>query len=732
METQHYWLILKRRWLPASLVAIAICTLSGISLLRQKAIYQAEGKIRFTRGDRTTILTGVGREMGQFDPLIEDNNPINTEMEAIRSVPLIQATIHQLNLKDPSGQTLQRRDFLRRLRLNSLKGTDILQVGYQDGSPEIAKAVTETLMSLYLENHLQENRAEAMAARTFIEQQLPDAESRVREAEAALRQFKEKYEVAALEEEERTLVIALEELRTNISETKSQLADANAQAIAFNSQLGMNAQDAIAIAGLSQSPGVQDVFEQLQAVEAQLAVERVRFFDENPIIQTLEARRTNLETLLNTRIQQTLDGQPMARDSRRESFAKGNLQIGTLRAELIGDFFRAEIRRTGLADRVETLATTELAYEDRLRRLPRLQQEQRELARKLEAAQSTYAMLLQKLHEARVAENQNVGNARILQSAFVLEKPVAPRKLSHLASGGIFALFCAIATAVALEALDKSIRTVKEARDLFDFTLLGVIPLHKNGKLGRSFGEPDWTTSEVIVRQFPNSPICEAYRLLQANLKFLGSDRPLKTIVITSAVANEGKSVVSANLAMAKAQTGQRVLLIDADMRHPRQHKIWDLLNNTGLSNVIVEQLDPKVAIKKAARNLDVLTAGVLPPNPTALLDSQRMAKLIELCSRSYDFTIIDTPSLKVAADVPILSKMSDGVLFVTRPGVIDAVSAAFAKERLEQLKPHILGQVVNGVMFENEPYSYYYYTQYSSLEETESKRILPNNNDWN
>jgi capsular exopolysaccharide synthesis family protein len=717
MEVQQYWLILKRRWLPATAVFATVSALTFVSLAQQKNVYEAEGRLRFTRGDRTTDLAGVGRGISAFDPLVAENNPMSTEMEVIRSVPLIEGTITKLDLQDINGTPISRTQFLRRLRLTSTRGTDILQVGYRDNDQEKASRVVDTLMSIYLENHLRENRAQAVAARKFIEQQLPEAESRVQVADAELRRFKEANQVAALAEEERALVMGLEELRRRTTEAQSILADANAQAAAFGGQLKMDPEEAIAVTALSQSPGVQTVLRQLQDIESQLAVERVRFHDQHPTIKTLISRKTNLNMVLDERIQEVMEGQPINPNR--------NLQIGELRATLVADYVRAEVRRRGLGNQVATLSNAQAAYQARISTLPRLEQEQRELTRKLEAAQSTYSLLLQRFHEIRVVENQNVGNARVIQPAFVLERPVSPNRMSYLATGGIVALLLAVTTALVLEARDKSIKTVKEARDLFGFTLLGIIPFNKGGgKLGRRPGEADLPGSEVIVQRIPYSPISEAYRMLQANLKFLSSDRPLKTIVITSSVPSEGKSVVSANLAMARAQLGHRVLLVDGDMRCPRQHKIWDVLNDTGLSNVIVEQTDPKLVIKTAAPNLDLLTAGVTPPNPAALLDSQRMNHLIEQFSGSYDLVIIDTPALNTAADVPILGKMSDGLILVTRPGVVDAASAAFAKERLEQSGQHVLGQVINGVASENEPYSYYYYSQTADIEHSARSKV--------
>lgn len=683
----------------------AVVTLTVVALSREENIYQAEGKIRFTRADRTTALTGVGALEGDFTSVVDSNNPMTTEMEVIRSVPIIQKTLERLKADAIIDSDTTRKNLLDNLQLTSLRGTDILLIAYQDPNPEVAESVVDTIMQIYVENHVQENRFEAIAAREFIERELPGAEARVRDAEAALRSFQETNGIAALEVEKGEMVASTEDLRRRVAEAESALADAQAQSTALSQQLGMTAQEALMVTTLSQSPGVQEVLTQYQAVEAELAIERVRYQDASPVIQALLDRRNNLEELLTERVATTLDGQSINRSNA--------LQIGELQADLAGDLARTEVRRLGLMQQVNTLRRAQAFYDRRLATLPRLEQEHRELLRRLDAAQSTYSLLLNQLYETRVTENQNVGNARILQSAFVLESPVEPRKLSFIATGVMLAGLLSIATAFMLETQDKVIKTAKEAKAVFNLTLLGVIPLHRSHVKSRSlFRHHDEGLTEVIVRDHPESPIAESYRMLQANLRFSSSDRAIKTVVVTSAIVGEGKSVVSANLAMAKAQLGHRVLLVDADMRCPRQHQIWDVINDRGLSNVIVEHCALESVVKPLADNLDLLTAGVIPPNPTALLDSQRMEHLIEQFSQSYDFVVIDTPALNIAVDVHILGRLSHGILMVSRPGILDMGNALIARESLAQLGGLVLGQVINGVTPENEPYSYPYFTR--------------------
>jgi capsular exopolysaccharide synthesis family protein len=214
--------------------------------------------------------------------------------------------------------------------------------------------------------------------------------------------------------------------------------------------------------------------------------------------------------------------------------------------------------------------------------------------------------------------------------------------------------------------------------------------------------------------------------MLQANLKFLSSDKELKAIVVTSSVPREGKSEVSANLAAAMVQVGRRVLLVDADMRHPSQHHIWELTNSVGLSNILVGEAELNAALQEVMPGLDVLTAGVIPPNPVALLDSKRMASLIETFSKKYDFVIVDTPPLAGIADAPILGKMADGILLVVRPRVVDSANAKAAKEFLARSGQNVLGLVANGVIIKNEPDSYFYYTKEQYKEQTLENQEQP------
>ncbi|HEY9826707.1 MAG TPA: polysaccharide biosynthesis tyrosine autokinase, partial [Stenomitos sp.] len=318
----------------------------------------------------------------------------------------------------------------------------------------------------------------------------------------------------------------------------------------------------------------------------------------------------------------------------------------------------------------------------------------------------------------RISENQNVGNVDVVQAATIPDMPVSPIWLMNILIGVILGLLLGIGTALILEALDTTVKSVKEAEEIFDLTVLGTIP-QLEGSAKVSLKNLDRATPKLSVRDDPRSAISEAYRMLQANIRFLSSDNPPRVIVMTSSVPQEGKSTTTANLALVFAELGHRVLVVDADLRRPSQHQIWELPNSVGLSNILVEPGKWAGVVRSENEFLDIITAGIIPPNPVRLLDSHRMANLIGEWREVYDYVIIDTPPLAVASDALLVAQMTDGLLMVARPGVLTTPSADTSKAALAKAsgdvhhgakRATLLGLVVNGVIPENEPDSYYYF----------------------
>ncbi|MBN3878830.1 MULTISPECIES: polysaccharide biosynthesis tyrosine autokinase [unclassified Nostoc] len=709
VNIQKYLEVFQRRWLPlVGIFAISV-SLGCLYAFSLKPSYKAEGSLMI-KTNRSSSLTGLPDDIGRLEALNVNDNPLETQVRVIGSNPVIEKTINSLNLKDSQGKLLSIPDLAKQLKIEGIKGTDVVQLSYKGSDPELAAKIVNEVIDSYIDLNIKANQNEARTAKQVLVTEVPKAEEVVRRAESKLRLFKETNKVVVLEQEAAAAVDTISKLGNQISQALAQLDDVKGRLEQLSSEAQVDSRQGVIESELSQAPGVQKVLAQLQETESQLALERTRFSPEHPTITNLEEKVLALKNLLKERTGQVAGG---------AQITQGSLQVGQLRQSLIADITRAQAERVGLERQIATLKQQQNAYIKRANNLPRLEQSQRELERKLQAAQTTYETLLKKRQEIDIAQNQKIPNARVISYALTPDKAEGPRKMLFIIGGAGVGFFLGIIVAFTLDLIDRSVKTVKEAKEVLRYSVLGVIPTQgRNGKDHSSIPGLDRPIPKIIGRDIPYFPVGNAYQILQVNLKFLCSDKPLKSIVITSSVAKEGKSDVSANLAVTMAQAGRRVLLVDADMRHPIQHHIWGLTNTMGLSNIIINQASLDTVVQEVMPNLEVLTSGVLPPNPVAMLDSQRMAALISNLGRDYDLVIFDTPPLSGIADAAVLSTLTDGILLVVRPGVVDLNSANAAKEFLTQSGQKVLGIVINGVNTKNEPNNYFYDNKKRQIEQ--------------
>ncbi|SDH74096.1 CpsD/CapB family tyrosine-protein kinase [Desulfosporosinus hippei] len=215
----------------------------------------------------------------------------------------------------------------------------------------------------------------------------------------------------------------------------------------------------------------------------------------------------------------------------------------------------------------------------------------------------------------------------------------------------------------------------------------------------------------LITHEQTKSPISEAYRTLRTNVQFTSVDTKTKKIMITSSGPREGKSTTVANLAVSIAQSGKSVLVIDADLRNPTQHKLFELGNLEGLSTFLVQDDQEKDFIKETpVPGVKVLTGGPIPPNPAELVGSQRMRRLIEEVSEQFDVVLIDTPPIIAVTDAAVLAQEVDGVILVLASGEVNKEYAQRAKDQLDKVGAKILGAVINKADLKTSEYYYYYY----------------------
>jgi polysaccharide biosynthesis transport protein len=712
VDLQQYWLVLKRRWKPASLVFLStIAAAAGLASL-QKSTYSSSGKLLF-RANRMPALTGLGNEssgsgsqagnIGTLGQLTQQSSPLRTETESLLSRPILERTIRALNLRDAKGKAMDPDDLAKQVKVKDVAGADVLKVSYTDRNAQRASAVINQLMQEYIKTNIATTRSEATAAREFIAQELPKTEAVLRQADAAVREFKERSGITDFTSEERLLSTALGDIETQITRGRTELTEVSSRYGALQGKLGMGTAQALTAGTLSQSVEVQQALSQWQQLQSQLQLERTKLKDNHPRVQDLIQKEAALRQIVQQRVVQTVGS-----NGSQASMAGQGISMGEIKQTLIKEYIGSEISRSGVANRLNALDSARIVYRQRLSLLPRIEQQQRELQRRVEVAQGTYASLLKRLQEVQLAERQTVGTARMIEQAVPALEPSGSNKIVLLGVGALLGSLLASATMLGLEVADRSIKTVKEARDVFGYPWLGTIPYWGNpAKAKRQMG----MVPTVPVRDMPRSLVSGAYRMLQANLRFLNLDGNLKSVVITSSVPKEGKSTIAANLAATMAQLGRRTLLIDADLHHPTQHRTWDLPNQAGLSDIIIGQTNFKTAVQQSVMDhLDVLTAGTMPPNPLAILDSNRMAMLIESLEQTYDFVIIDAPPLMVEAEALTLGRLAHGVLLVARPGLVPTDGAKMAKELLTQSGQRVLGLVVNSAVLEPDAYRNAYY----------------------
>jgi polysaccharide biosynthesis transport protein len=690
---RSFWLPLKYHcWLALSVGGV-VFALFGLAAFIQKPKYQAEGKLQFDNRNAVSKMSGVDdNTIEKFKALSEVSNPLTTELEVIRSSPVIAETIQQLNhdLKHPS---LTPKLFLERFTAETVKGADVVVLKFKDTDPTLASTAINTLMRVYLASQVQMERKDISSAKQFLETQLPKAGTTVQKAETELRQFKQDNEVAALAEKSKNAEAQIGTINTQITDARSQLADVSAQTQALLSQLGMTPNEAIAAVTLSQSSDIQDLLVQIQKSEASVRSAEERLAPDHPLVIDLKKDLANQEEAFQGRAQ-TILGSNAAEINAR------NL-MGALKQNLTADLVKLESTRQGLVQKTEDLSRSLERYRKQLQDVPRLEQKQRVLERNLEVAQATYSKLLTKNQEVQLSDRQQVAHARIISVAIAGDKPVEPAKGLYLFTGLLLGAALAYGSANLAESLNQSIRTVAEARSAFyGWPILGVIPpIVRSVRFWIYDTEPASKLSGVIVQDHPKAPASEAFHALKINLQALQEDLSIKTILVTSSVQGEGKSTVAANLAAAIALTGQRVLLIDANFHHPCQHLVWELENDKGLSNMLMGRTARDGAVQEAMERLDLLPAGTLCDNPAVCLDAQHTVPILRELAEYYDRVIIDTPAVRQSSDALLLGNLADGVLMTVRPKTVKLLDAVLAREMLEQSNRPLLGIIVNSAV---------------------------------
>jgi len=332
------------------------------------------------------------------------------------------------------------------------------------------------------------------------------------------------------------------------------------------------------------------------------------------------------------------------------------------------------------------------------------------LQQEVDSNRQLYDMLLKRLKETNVSEENRTINIHVVDYAEVPKSPVKPKLKRSLLLAVIVGLFMGGGMAFFIEYLDNIVKNSEDLERFFQLPYLGPVP-HYDIK------NPDSARSEIIVLSEPRSSASEAYRGLRTGILFSTPGHSPRSVLITSPSAGEGKTITCANLAVAMAQSGSKVLLLDTDMRKPRLHRVFGIKNEQGMSNLLVGEGEWKdFRIKTDITNLDFIPSGPISPNPAELVGSERMQMLMNEFGEEYDRIVVDSAPVAAVTDPVVLSRMVDGVILVIRAGVTSRDIIANGIRQLKDVHATILGATLNNIDIGKGSYYYhqYYYSYYA------------------
>ncbi|MBI4397833.1 MAG: polysaccharide biosynthesis tyrosine autokinase [Candidatus Omnitrophica bacterium] len=377
---------------------------------------------------------------------------------------------------------------------------------------------------------------------------------------------------------------------------------------------------------------------------------------------------------------------------------------------------RAKSRIDALKKQVEEETKDHIA-------LGRVSIEFNQLKREVDSNRKIYETMLSRLKETVITKDLEDTNVIVIDPAEVPKTPVLPRKFFNLLLGLFIGIFGGCGLALVFENLDSSIKSKEDVERITETPMLGMIYNWKSEQ------------SEMIVHEDKFASVSEAFRAIRTALLFSSPDKPLRTLMVSSPNPKEGKTLIACNLAVAIAQSGARVVLVDADMRRPRIHKVFRLKNVQGLSNVLTHTVNPaEFIVKTEVENLSVLLCGPIPPTPSELLGSKRMAQLIEQLRELYDYVVFDSPPFLSVTDPVVLSTQVDGAIIVTRYNKTHRDALLRGIHSFMDVKANLAGIIINDMNFEQERYrnsSYsYYYGRYTVNEDIQAAAIRNSSKD--
>jgi capsular exopolysaccharide synthesis family protein len=586
--------------------------------------------------------------------------------------------------------------------------TKIFQVTYTDNDPLRTQDVLKAVQTVYLDYNREQQQQRLIKGLAFVNQQLPQIKGKVRDAEAALEQFRRDRQLIDPELQAKIQAESLNRIQQERQTNQAQLQELQGRYRTLQRQISLSSQEALVASRLSQSARYQTLLNELQKTELLLVQQRLRFKDGTDFVQQLLDQRQKQQNLLQTEVRNVLGNNFTLADLGNDGLmTKG--QLGGLDVSLAGELVGAEVSLKAAEARAQSLAITEQQIRNELKQFPKLLAEYGRLQPEVDLSRETLKQLLK--------AQQDIG-LEIARGGFdwqIVEEPqpgfkTGPSLMKNLLLGAVAGLLLGGAAAFVRESADDAIHSVDDLSKQTRVPLLGMMPQLSLSIHGDEDEAPllrlplakQPALQPAIPQVLQWQPFRESLDLLYQNIQLLGARDPFKSLVVTSALTGEGKSTLMLGLAISAARLHQRVLLIDADLRRPSLHKLLNLPNDQGLSTLLANDaplpshLNPQNSNLRS--NISVITAGPIPSDPAKLLSSKRMRDVMTTFEQAYDLVLLDAPPVLGMVDAMLVASCCRGVVMVGR---IDRVTRSNLTQATGMLsKLNIIGVVANGANY--------------------------------
>ncbi|NJM18484.1 MAG: polysaccharide biosynthesis tyrosine autokinase [Richelia sp. SM1_7_0] len=691
-------MVLKRRSLPTLATFAAVIGGAVAYLSVTPRVYQTSARLMLI--GKQVSVSELGRDLTQVgnatpggpSPLADQAELVKSQRVLDKAIEIYNSQFQGTNQQSVEEDNIDTGYLRKNLSVKIVPATNILQINYENQNPVLAAQLLNALSTAMVEYDIKAINSEATKVQEFLEnKQLPIATKKLQQTEAAENQYRQASGIvafdeqtealvknlASLEEQERTLSALLQEVRSQ-SASLREITNADNLSNAYSAVRSGSDEELVKMRAA------------LAELERQLVEVRLRFTQNHPQVIELEEKRNAFRQMYQQQLAQV--------SSTNQAVPSNKIASDQLSQQLTSQLITKEVERLAIENKLATVETQTSNLQARLAQLPIKQQPLTTLVRQREEAAASLKFLQSKLEEARIAQAQKVSNVRVIESATVPNSPASPQKSVVLALATVFGGILATGVILLLELMDNTLRDPREAEELLNLPLLGVLPRLPAKTL----------VLEPSDRFLDQIGLVEPYRMLFKTLEFR-NDAVLHLIVVSSTISGEGKSVVVSHLAAVSAMLSRKTLIIDADLRRPVQHTLFNLPPKPGITEIIEGKRSFVDAIQKTdVDNLDILTCGELHGRPSQLLESVEMKSILESAQKEYDLVIVDTPPLSACADASTLGKQSDGVVLVTRPSFTNKEILQRAVSELTSNQISILGVVVNGMSNLTEEYYRY------------------------